>query len=317
MMTITASALSVSAQTTDGFKYTDETFADIQMLRYQVTGFEKLSLRQKTYIYYLTEAALHGRDILFDQNGRYNLRLRRAFETIYTNYKGDRSSKEFKAFTEYIKRFWFSSGLHHHYGCEKFQPEFSQTWFAETLRSLWTQTGLQPLYACEATPQESAEQFLKEIIPVIFDPAVMPMRVNQKDGDDLILTSAENYYGEGITQAEAEEFYKQRKAINDLRPVMMGLNSRLVRGENGLREEVWREHGLYGQAITRIIECLLKARPYADNAQQQAVIDKLVEYYRTGDLRTFDEYSILWLKETQGLVDFVNGFTETYGDPLG
>lgn len=317
-MTIATATLAASAQTSDNFRYVEETFADIQMLRYQVTGFDQLSLRQKTYIYYLSEAALHGRDILFDQNGRYNLRLRRAFEAIYSGYQGDRSSSDFKAFTEYLKRFWFSSGLHHHYGSEKFQPAFSQSWFEEALRSVWTREKLQSLSAESQRSDEAGLQaFLKEVKPILFDPTVMPMRVNQKDGEDLILTSAENYYGEGITQAEAEEFYARRKAPNDPQPVMTGLNSRLVRGEDGLREEVWREHGLYGQAISRIIECLQKARPFADNAQQQAVIDKLIEYYRTGDLRTFDEYSILWLKETDGLVDFVNGFTETYGDPLG
>ncbi len=317
-MTIATATITASAQSSNDFKYTEETFADIQMLRYQVTGFDQLSLRQKIYIYYLSEAALHGRDILFDQNGRYNLRLRRAFEAIYTGYQGDRSSSDFRAFTEYLKRFWFSSGLHHHYGSEKFQPTFSQSWFEEALRSVWTREKLQSLSAESQRSDEAGLQaFLKEVKPILFDPTVMPMRVNQKDGEDLILTSAENYYGEGITQAEAEEFYARRKAPNDPQPVMTGLNSRLVRGEDGLREEVWREHGLYGQAISKIIDCLLKARPYADNAQQQAVIDKLVEYYRTGDLRTFDEYSILWLKETQGLVDFVNGFTETYGDPLG
>ena len=317
-MTIATATITASAQSSNDFKYTEETFADIQMLRYQVTGFDQLSLRQKIYIYYLSEAALHGRDILFDQNGRYNLRLRRAFEAIYTDYQGDRSSTDFRAFTEYLKRFWFSSGLHHHYGSEKFQPAFSQSWFEEALRSVWTREKLQSLSAESQRSDEAGLQaFLKEVKPILFDPTVMPMRVNQKDGEDLILTSAENYYGEGITQAEAEEFYARRKAPNDPQPVMTGLNSRLVRGEDGLREEVWREHGLYGQAISKIIDCLFKARPYADNAQQQAVIDKLVEYYRTGDLRTFDEYSILWLKETQGLVDFVNGFTETYGDPLG
>ena len=317
-MTIATATITASAQSSNDFKYTEETFADIQMLRYQVTGFDQLSLRQKIYIYYLSEAALHGRDILFDQNGRYNLRLRRAFEAIYTDYQGDRSSTDFRAFTEYLKRFWFSSGLHHHYGSEKFQPAFSQSWLEEALRSVWTREKLQSLSAESQRSDEAGLQaFLKEVKPILFDPTVMPMRVNQKDGEDLILTSAENYYGEGITQAEAEEFYARRKAPNDPQPVMTGLNSRLVRGEDGLREEVWREHGLYGQAISKIIDCLFKARPYADNAQQQAVIDKLVEYYRTGDLRTFDEYSILWLKETQGLVDFVNGFTETYGDPLG
>ncbi|MBP3228401.1 MAG: dihydrofolate reductase [Bacteroidaceae bacterium] len=327
LMTIATASLAAGAQTGgDTFRYTDETFADIQMLRYRVEGFENLTLRQKTYIYYLSEAALHGRDILFDQNGCYNLRLRRAFEAVYTGWQGDRNSADFRAFAEYLKRFWFSSGLHHHYGCEKFQPGFTSEWLRAALQSVWVEKNLQPL--CLATcakgspdgtlsPEAACDRFCQEVFPVIFDPAVMAMRVNQRDGDDLILTSAENYYGEGITQAEAEEFYTQRKAPLDPHPVMTGLNSRLVRGDDGLREEVWREHGLYGQAISRIIENLEKARPYADNERQQAVIDKLIEYYRTGDLRTFDEYSILWLKETDGLVDFVNGFTETYGDPLG
>lgn len=323
---MTTMTCNMEAQRGTDFRYTDETFADIQMLRYRVDGFENLTLRQKTYIYYLSEAALHGRDILFDQNGRYNLRLRRAFEAIYTGWKGNRESKDFRAFAEYIKRFWFSSGLHHHYGCEKFVPGFSAEWFRQALQSVWQQNNLQSLCLAtcakgapdgELSAEAACERFYQEVLPVIFDPAVMTMRVNQRDGDDLVLTSAENYYGEGITQAEAEQFYTQRKAPLDPQPIMTGLNSRLVRGADGLREEVWREHGLYGQSISKIIENLLLARPFADNEEQQAVIDKLVEYYRTGDLRTFDEYSILWLKETEGLVDFVNGFTETYGDPLG
>ena len=324
-MLLAITAATGNAQT-DGFKYTDESFADIQMLRYKVEGFENLSLRQKTFVYYLSEAALQGRDILFDQNGRYNLRIRRALETIYTDYAGDRSSKDFQAMTVYLKRVWFSSGIHHHYGCEKFVPEFSETWFREALQSVWQKTHLCRYFRRWVTKpgeetlshDEVCRRFCDEICPIMFRQEIMPMRVNQKDGDDLILTSAENYYGEGITQAEAEEFYALRAAPNDPRPIMTGLNSRLVRGEDGnLREAVWREHGLYGTAITKIIKCLEQAKPFADNEQQVKVIDKLIEYYRTGDLRTFDEYSILWLKETEGLVDFVNGFTETYGDPLG
>ena len=290
----------VSAIHAEEFNYNVEQFADIQMIRYQVKGFEKLTLKQKTYIYYMQEAALWGRDILFDQNGRYNLQLRKAFEKIYTDYKGDRTSKDFVGFETYLKRLWFSSGIHHHYGCEKFQPEFSEKWLREALKSVKTQLD-------------------EEIFPVIFNPSVMAMRVNQKDGEDLVLTSAENYYEDGITQAEAEEFYTQRKAINDPRPVMMGLNSRLVRDkETGLLEEqVYRIGGLYTEALEKVVFYLEKARPFADNENQRKIIDKLVEYYRTGDLRTFDKYCILWLKDTESLVDFTNGFTETYGDPLG
>lgn len=283
----------------DGFKYTDEQFADIQMLRYRVDGFDQLTLKEKTFIYYLSEAALQGRDILFDQNGRYNLRIRRMLEKVYTDYRGDRESRDFKGLVTYLKRVWFSSGIHHHYGCEKFEPEFSESWLRETLKSL--------NYTLD-----------EEIYPVIFNPSVMPMRVNQKDGEDLVLTSACNYYGEGITQAEAEEFYTQRKPASDPRPVMMGLNSRLVRDEFGeLSERVWRVGGLYGTAIERIVHYLEKARPFACTPEQQTVIDRLVTYYRTGDLRTFDNYNIHWLKDTESLVDFTNGFTETYGDPLG
>lgn len=292
-------AANAAAPETDNFKYTDEQFADIQMLRYKVEGFEKLTLRQKTFIYHLSEAALAGRDITFDQNGRYNLRIRHAFETLYQNYKGDRKSKDFQGFVTYLKRLWFSSGIHHHYGCEKFVPEFSEKWLREALDSV-------------------NYQMEEEIFPVIFNPEVMPMRVNQKDGDDLVLTSAANYYGEGITQAEAEEFYAQRKPAGDPRPVMMGMNSRLVRNELGfLDERVYRVGGLYGTAIERIVAHLEAAIPFADREEQKAVLKHLVEYYRTGDLRTFDYYSILWLKDTESLVDFVNGFTESYGDPLG
>ena len=291
-------ALSATAQT-DDFKYTNEQFADIQMLRYKVEGFEQVSLRQKTLIYHLSEAALAGRDILFDQNGRYNLRIREMLETVYRDYKGDRKSKDFQGLTLYLKRVWFSAGIHHHYGNEKFVPEFSEKWLRTTLASL--------NYKVE-----------DEVLDAMFNPNTFKMRVNQKDGDDLVLTSAGNYYGHDVTQAEAEQFYAERKPSGDPRPVMMGLNSRLVRGEFGfLEERVWRVGGLYGAAIEQIVKHLEAAEPFAENAQQAGVIRRLIEYYRTGDLRTFDHYSIQWLKDTESLVDFVNGFTETYGDPLG
>ena len=291
-------AATANAQT-DNFNYTNEQFADIQMLRYKVEGFEKLSLRQKTLIYHLSEAALAGRDILFDQNGRYNLRIRELLETVYRDYKGDRKSKDFQGLTLYLKRVWFSAGIHHHYGNEKFVPEFSEKWLRTTLASL--------NYKVE-----------DEVLDAMFNPNTFKMRVNQKDGDDLVLTSAGNYYGHDVTQAEAEQFYAERKPSGDPRPVMMGLNSRLVRGEFGfLEERVWRVGGLYGAAIEQIVKHLEAAEPFAENAQQAGVIRRLIEYYRTGDLRTFDHYSIQWLKDTESLVDFVNGFTETYGDPLG
>ncbi len=291
-------AATANAQT-DNFKYTNEQFADIQMLRYKVEGFEKLSLRQKTLIYHLSEAALAGRDILFDQNGRYNLRIREMLEIVYRDYKGDRKSKDFQGLTLYLKRVWFSAGIHHHYGNEKFVPEFSEKWLRTTLASL--------KYKVE-----------DEVLDAMFNPNTFKMRVNQKDGDDLVLTSAGNYYGHDVTQAEAEQFYAERKPSGDPRPVMMGLNSRLVRGEFGfLEERVWRVGGLYGAAIEQIVKHLEAAEPFAENEQQAGVIRRLIEYYRTGDLRTFDKYSIQWLKDTESLVDFVNGFTETYGDPLG
>ena len=303
-MILSLSAMGVGGATTanaqtDNFNYTNEQFADIQMLRYKVEGFEKLSLRQKTLIYHLSEAALAGRDILFDQNGRYNLRIRELLETVYRDYKGDRKSKDFQGLTLYLKRVWFSAGIHHHYGNEKFVPEFSEKWLRTTLASL--------NYKVE-----------DEVLDAMFNPNTLKMRVNQKDGDDLVLTSAGNYYGHDVTQAEAEQFYAERKPSGDPRPVMMGLNSRLVRGEFGfLEERVWRVGGLYGAAIEQIVKHLEAAEPFAENAQQAGVIRRLIEYYRTGDLRTFDKYSIQWLKDTESLVDFVNGFTETYGDPLG
>lgn len=310
LFTMLMAASALAPAVADDFKYTDEQFADIQILRYKVAGFDQLSLRQKTLVYYLSEAALQGRDILFDQNGRYNLRIRRLLEAVYTDYKGDRDSDFYRALTVYLKRVWFSNGIHHHYGSEKFVPGFTEA----DLRAAVRQLDPARLRLPEG---QTVEAFCDELFPVIFDPAVMPMRVNQRAGDDLVLTSAGNYYGPGVTQEEAEAFYTAKKDLSDPRPVMMGLNSRLVKQDGRLVERVWRSGGLYGQAIDRIIACLEKARPFADTPEQAEVIDKLIEYYRTGDLHTFDDYCILWLNDTKGTVDFVNGFTETYGDPLG
>lgn len=293
------------------FKYTDEQFADIQMLRYKVEGFENLSLKEKTYIYYLQEAALHGRDILFDQNGRYNLRIRRVLETLYQNFTGDRQSAFFQAMMVYLKRVWFSSGIHHHYGCEKFVPDFTEADFRAAVKAI-------PAQQFNLPDAQAVDKLLDELCPVIFNPDIMPMRVNQKDGEDLVATSACNYYGVGISQEDAEAFYAKQKDPENPRPVMTGMNSRLVRTSQGtLEERVWKVGGLYGQAIEKIVSNLLKARDYADSSAQQKVIDLLVAFYRTGDLHIFDEYSIAWLQDTASLVDFTNCFTETYGDPLG
>lgn len=294
----------------DDFSYNDEKFADIQMLRYKVQDFDKLSLNQKTLIYYLQEAALYGRDILFDQNGIYNLRIRKILETVYTEWKGDRESADFKAMTEYLKRVWFSSGIHHHYGSTKFKPEFSE----EFLRSALISVDKKNLPLAEG---QTLDGLCDELFPVIFNPDIMPMRVNQKDGDDLILTSGENYYGEGVTQAEAEAFYRQMRDPKDETPVMYGLNSRLEKVNGKLIEKKWTTNGMYGAALSKIVENLNKAIPFAENEAQKATIEKLIEYYETGDLKTFDDYSISWVKDTAGIVDFTNGFIESYGDPLG
>lgn len=293
------------------FQYAGERFADIQMLRYQVPGFDELTLRQKTLIYYLSQASLLGRDILWDQNGRFNLRLRRILEAVYTHFSGDRSSADFAAFAVYMKRVWFSNGIHHHYGCEKFQPGFTQEFLHQALEQL--QAGH------IALGYSSLEELEQELFPVIFDPSVMPKRVNQTAGEDLLLTSACNYYAPGITQAEAEEFYAHQKAEGDQQhPIMYGMNSRLERAADGsLHENVWRADGMYGAAIRQIVQMLSRAIPYAENERQQSVIRKLIEFYETGNLAVFDAYTILWVEETEGEVDFTNGFTEVYGDPLG
>ena len=309
-MILATGMAAASAQGGDGFKYTDEQFADLQMLRYKVEGFDKLSLKEKTFIYYLQEAALYGRDILWDQNGRYNLRIRKMLETVYTDYKGDRNSEDFKNMAVYLKRAWFSNGIHHHYGSEKFVPGFSQEFFRNALQSV--DKAKLPLQE-----GQTVDELCDEVFPVIFNPEIMPMRVNKADGQDLVLTSACNYYGEGVTQDEAEDFYNSRKDPSDPRPVMYGMNSRLVKENGEIKEKVWKVGGLYGASISKIVYWLEKALPYAETPEQAVATKKLIEFYKTGDLKTFDEYSILWLKDVNSRVDFTNCFTESYGDPLG
>ena len=293
----------------DKFDYTVEQFADLQILRYRVPGFEDLSLKQKELVYYLTEAALEGRDILFDQNGKYNLRIRRMLEAIYTNYKGDKNSADFKNMETYLKRVWFSNGIHHHYGSEKFVPGFSQDFLKQAV--LGVDPALLPL-----AEGQTVEQLCEEIFPVIFNPTIMPKRVNQADGEDLVLTSACNYY-DGVTQAEAEAFYAKMKDPKDETPVSYGLNSRLVKENGKIQEKVWKVGGLYTQALEKIVYWLKKAEGVAEDDAQKAAISKLIELYETGDLKTFDEYAILWVKDLNSRIDVVNGFTESYGDPLG
>lgn len=289
--------------------YTVEQFADLQILRYRVPGFEDLSLKQKELVYYLTEAALQGRDILFDQNGKYNLTIRRMLEAVYTGYKGDKNTPDFKAMEVYLKRVWFSNGIHHHYGSEKFVPGFTPEFFRQAVQSVDAAT--LPL-----VEGQTVEQLCEEVFPVIFDPTVMPKRVNQAAGEDLVLTSACNYY-DGVTQQEAEDFYNALKNPQDETPVSYGLNSRLVKEDGKIQEKVWKVGGLYGQALEKIVYWLKKAEGVAETPEQKAVIAKLMEFYETGDLKTFDEYAILWVKDLNSRIDFVNGFTESYGDPLG
>lgn len=285
---------------TEQFRYTDEQFADIQMLRYRLDGFEALTLRQKLYIYYLAKATLCGRDITTDQFGRYNLRIRKVLEAIYERYEGDRTTEEYKALETYLKRVWFSNGIHHHYGCEKFVPAFTEEYFRQVVGCC----------GCE-------DENIDELCKVIFDPTVLPKRVNQKAGDDLVQTSACNYY-DGVTQQEAERFYDAMRDENDPMPISYGLNSTLRKTADGtLKEDVWHEGGLYGEAIKHITYWLEKASEVAENELQTKIIGMLVDYYRTGDLSKFDAYSIEWLKEHEGRIDFINGFIEVYGDPLG
>ena len=292
------------------FDYKVDRFADIEVLRYQVPGFETLSLQQKQLLYHLSEAALMGRDILFDQNNRYNLAIRRALEAIYQNYNGNKEDSDFKALEVYLKRVWFANGIHHHYAEDKFVPGFSSDFFVQCIRHL--DPALLPL-----REGQTVDGWLQEILPVIFQPEVMPKRTVQSGDRDLIAASANNYYGEGVTMKEVEAFYDAKKDPNDMQPVSYGLNSRLVKEDGRLVEKVWKVGGLYTQAIEQIVAELQKAVPFAENKAQKDVIEKLIAYYQTGDLKTFDAYAILWLQDTQSEVDFVNGFTETYGDPLG
>lgn len=289
------------------FNYSGERFADLQMLRYKLPGFELLTAQQKAYIYYLAEATLWGRDITFDQYGRYNLLIRKTLEELLGVIKAENdTSDDAKALTIYLKRVWFSNGIYHHYGCGKFKPEFSKAYFESKVRQVPDQRLPMP-----------AEKLLETIVPVMFDETVLPKRVNKTDGEDLVKTSACNFY-QGVTQKEAEAFYAAKKQDNDPCPPSYGLNSTLVKGEDGkLVEDVWHLGGKYGNTIARIIECLEKAKLYAENERQKHLITLLVDYYTTGDLRTFDAYSIEWLKELEGRVDFINGFIEVYGDPLG
>lgn len=293
----------------ENFNYIVEQFADLQLLRYQVTGFEDLTLRQKELVYYLSQAALEGRDILFDQNGKYNLQIRKLLEAVYVSYSGDRQDEEFKALEVYLKRIWFSNGIHHHYACNKFVPGFSP----EFLRRLIDATDVLSL---PLKPHESVDELCTEVFPVIFDPKIMPKRVNQADGEDLVLTSAANYY-EGVSQQEAETFYDSLKTPGESHPVMYGMNSRLVKKDGKIQEEVWKIDGMYGKAIEKIVFWLEKAEKVAESEVQREVVRLLIDFYRTGDLKIFDAYSIAWLKDTDSRVDFVNGFIESYGDPLG
>lgn len=293
----------------ENFNYIVEQFADLQLLRYRVAGFENLSLRQKELIYYLSEAALEGRDILFDQNGKYNLQIRKLLEAVYVSYSGDRNNPEFQGLEVYLKRVWFSSGIYHHYACDKFVPAFSPEFLSECIEQV-------DVASLPLKDGESVQAMCDKLFPVMFDPKVMPKRVNQADGEDLVMTSAANYY-EGVTQDEAEKFYAMQKVAADPHPVMYGMNSRLVKKEEVLQEEVWKLDGMYGEAIQKIIFWLEKAETVAENEAQREVIRLLIDFYRTGDLKTFDTYSIAWLKDTDSKVDFVNGFIESYGDPLG
>ena len=292
------------------FKFTDERFADIQMLRYRLDGFEDLTLKQKLYIYYLAKATLCGRDIVTDQFGRHNLLIRKTLEAVYENFMGDRTSHDFQALTVYLRRVWFSNGIHHHYGCEKFVPDFSEPFFIEAVR----QVVADKLPLAEG---QTVDSLLDELCPVIFNPSVQEKRVNQKGGDDLVKTSACNYY-ENLSQKEVEDFYASMRNPENLTPISYGLNSTLRKHADGtIHEDVWKEGGLYGHAIKHIVSLLEKAAEVAENPQQTKIINLLICYYRTGDLHVFDQYSIEWLKEQEGRIDFINGFIEVYGDPLG
>ena len=295
--------------THDAFCYKDERFADIQMLRYRLNGFDSLTTQQKRLVYYLSQATLFGRDITFDQFGHYNLRIRKMLEVIYCDMNIDRQCEDFHALEVYLKRVWFSNGIHHHYGCEKFKPEFSEAYLRQALHVVDAQK--LPLREGQAV-----DDFIDELVPAIFNPEVLSKRVNKADGVDLVKTSACNFY-QGVTQQEAEDFYAQQKNPHDNQPPSYGLNSTLVKEDGVIKEHVWSSDGMYSNAIRHIVNWLEKAKSVAENDEQKSVIEKLISYYKTGDLKLFDEYSIQWLKCLNTKIDFINGFIEVYGDPLG
>ena len=293
------------------FDYVEERFADLQLLRYRLEGFEQLSLCQKQLVYYLSKATLYGRDITFDQFGKYNIRIRKTLEAVYTSDAIDHECDDFKAMEIYLKRLWFSNGIYHHYGCDKFEPGFSQEWLRQVICQI--EVSKLPLYR-----HETIGNLIDELFPVIFDPNVLPKRVNKADGEDLVETSACNFY-DGVTQQEAEAFYQQLKdaAADDKQPISYGLNSTLVKDDKGIHEDVWSADGRYGNAIRQIVYWLEKSKAVAENERQARVIALLINYYKTGDLRVFNDYCIEWVGEHEGRIDFVNGFIEVYGDPLG
>ena len=309
-MLMVSAATKASTPPVENFKYTVDKFADIEILRYRVPDFEKLSLKQKELIYFLNQAALEGRDILYDQNNKYNLTIRRTLEAVYVNYKGDRKSKEFNQFTTYLKRVWMGNGIHHHYSEDKFIPEFKAPFFAKAVKSIDAKK--LPL-----AKGQTVDALIKTLTPILFDANIYPKRTNQAEGVDLIKTSANNYYGDGITQAEVEAFYAKMKDPNDNTPISYGLNSKLVKENGVLVEKTYKVGGMYSAAIKRIVGWLEKAATVAENTKQKDVITSLIEFYTTGSLKTYDEYSIKWVEDLASQVDFVNGFTETYGDPLG
>lgn len=310
-MIIAAATFSTSVEISAAEKnfYSVEKFADLEILRYKVPGFEDLTPKQKELVYYLSQAALQGRDILYDQNGKWNLAIRRTLEAVYTQYKGDRNSNDFKALEKYLKQVWFANGIHHHYSTDKFKPEFSQKFFVQAVSSIPAQT--LPL-----KNGESIKDLLNDITPVMFNPKIMTKRVNQAEGEDLVATSAGNYY-DGVTQAEAEAFYNNMKNPADPTPISYGLNSRLVKRNGKIQEQVYKVGGRYSEALEKVVYWLEKAAAVAENDQQKAVIEKLISYNKSGNLKEFDEYAILWVGDLNSEIDFVNGFTETYGDPLG
>ena len=314
---VAAMSLNAMAQNTD-FNYHVDRFADIEVLRYQVPGFDKLTLKQKKLVYYLQEAALQGRDILFDQNGKYNLYVRQVLEQIYTRYTGDRSSADFKGLELYLKQVWFGNGIYHHYGMDKFVPQFSINFFVDEYNKL--PLDVLPINSCDRCTEEGkcdkATRLRKALEKVIFDPEFMPKKVNQADGEDLILTSATNLY-DGVTQAEVEAYYNALKNPNDTTPISYGLNTKVVKEDGKVVEKPYKVGGLYSQAIVNIIYWLQKAKKVAETSAQRDYIEKLIEFYTTGSLKTFDEYSIMWAEDTKSQVDFINGFIESYGDPLG